>query len=89
MKDLEEAIQTARQAVESTPADHPDRAAWLNNLGNKLESRYERTGEMKDLEEAIQTARQAVESTPADHPDRAAWLNNLGNKLAGMSGRER
>ena len=36
MKDLEEAIQTARQAVESTPADHPDQAAWLNNLGNKL-----------------------------------------------------
>ena len=81
MKDLEEAIQTARQAVESTPADHPDQAGRLNNLGNKLESRYERTGEMKDLEEAIQTARQAVESTPADHPDQAGWLNNLGNKL--------
>ena len=38
MKDLEEAIQTARQAVESTPADHPDQAGRLNNLGNKLES---------------------------------------------------
>jgi hypothetical protein len=38
MKNLEEAIQTALQAVESTPADHPDRATCLNNLGNTLES---------------------------------------------------
>ncbi|SPJ84208.1 uncharacterized protein FTOL_10725 [Fusarium torulosum] len=52
MKDLEEAIETARQAVKSTPDDHPDLAAMLNNLGTKLESRYERMGEMKDLEEA-------------------------------------
>ncbi|KAH7191136.1 CHAT domain-containing protein [Fusarium oxysporum] len=61
--------------------DHPNRAAWLNNLGNKLERRYERTGEMADLEEAIRTARQAVDSAPDDYPNRAAWLNNLGNKL--------
>jgi hypothetical protein len=84
IKDLE-AIQTARKAVESIPADHPDRAAclndfgeqtgeikdtqsrppggidtsrphratWLNNLGDHLESRYKRTGEMNDLEEAL------------------------------------
>ncbi|KAN0076282.1 CHAT domain containing protein [Elaphomyces granulatus] len=58
IKDLEEAIQMARQAR-------------LDNLGNQLRLRYERTGEMKDLEEAIQTTRQAVESTPADHPNRA------------------
>ena len=44
MKDLEEAIQTTRQA---TSVDHPD------HLGNELGHRYERTGEMKDLEEAI------------------------------------
>ncbi|KAH7109907.1 hypothetical protein B0J13DRAFT_293914 [Dactylonectria estremocensis] len=49
---LEEAIHTARQAVESTPDDHPDRAGRLNNLGNKFESWYEWTGEMKGLEEA-------------------------------------
>ncbi|KAN0078521.1 CHAT domain containing protein [Elaphomyces granulatus] len=77
----EEAIQTARQAVESTPADHPDRAARLNNLGNMLRRQYERTGDVKDLEEAIQTARQAVESMPADHPDRTAFLDILGNQL--------
>ncbi|RKK76947.1 hypothetical protein BFJ68_g18006 [Fusarium oxysporum] len=78
MKDLEEAIKTARQAVKSTPDDHPNLAGRLNNLGNEFGLRYKRTGEMKDLEEAIKTARQAVKSTPDDHPDLAGRLNNLG-----------
>ncbi len=72
----------AREAVQSTPRDHPDRAGCLSNLGTKLlQSRFERTGEMANLEEAIETAREAVQSTPHDHPDRAARLNNLGIKL--------
>lgn len=35
MADLE-AITSARQAVDSTPKDHSDRAGRLNSLGNKL-----------------------------------------------------
>ncbi|KAH6874579.1 CHAT domain-containing protein [Thelonectria olida] len=76
MADLEEAID-----------NHPNRAAYLNNLGTKLESRYERTGEMADLEEAISIARQAVDSTPDNHPDRAGWLNSLGTFLGRRYGR--
>jgi hypothetical protein len=57
MKDLEEAIDTARQAVQSTLPDHPNLAGCLNSLGSWLRSRFERSGEMKDLEEAIDTAR--------------------------------
>jgi hypothetical protein len=53
----------------------------LNNLVNKLESRYKRTGKIEDLKEAIQVARQAVNITPEDHPDLAGRLNNLGTKL--------
>jgi hypothetical protein len=30
--DLEEAIQAARKAVESTPDDHPSLAGWLTNV---------------------------------------------------------
>ncbi|KAI0812990.1 TPR domain-containing protein [Xylaria sp. FL0064] len=81
MADLEEAIQVARQAVETTPEDHLDRATWLNNLGIRLSDRYSRTGAIADLEESIQVARQAVETTPEDHPDRAIRLNNLGSSL--------
>lgn len=36
MEDLEEAIQTARRAVEVTPPNHPNMVGRLNNLGNKL-----------------------------------------------------
>ncbi|KAL2195348.1 CHAT domain-containing protein [Corynascus similis CBS 632.67] len=53
MADLEEAIEMARQAVESTPHDHPGRAACLHNLGIRLESRYKRTGDMAYLEEVL------------------------------------
>ncbi|SPJ80269.1 uncharacterized protein FTOL_08661 [Fusarium torulosum] len=81
MKDLEESIKAARQAIELTPDDHPDLAGWLSNLGNQLCHRYEQTGETKDLEEAIEIARQAVELTPDDHLDLAGRLNNLGNQL--------
>ncbi|KAH0556259.1 hypothetical protein GP486_005813 [Trichoglossum hirsutum] len=59
MEDLEEAIRVAQQAVDATPEDHPDLAAWLNALGNKLRRRYERTGKMEDLKEAIQVTQQA------------------------------
>ncbi|KAL2174178.1 uncharacterized protein P884DRAFT_315271 [Thermothelomyces heterothallicus CBS 202.75] len=52
MTDLEEAIGIARQAVDATPHDHPDRAALLRNLGNKLVRRCRRTSKMADLEEA-------------------------------------
>lgn len=30
----------------ATPDDHPDLAAALNNLGNRLESQFERTGRL-------------------------------------------
>ena len=59
MGDLEEAIRLARQAVQVTPDDHPDPAAYLTNLGNKLKSRYGRTEAADDLEEAIQVSEHA------------------------------
>lgn len=52
MDDLKEAIRIARQAVDAFPQDHRDRAACLNNLGNRLRDRYWRTGSIADLEQA-------------------------------------
>jgi len=46
MVDPEEAFVVARQAVDTTLDDHPDRAAYLNSLGTELENRYQRTGAM-------------------------------------------
>jgi len=50
MADLEKAIGVA---VDCTPKDHPDRAARLYNLGNRLKVRYERTGEEVDLQKGL------------------------------------
>lgn len=55
----EEAIGVARQAVAATPDDRPDRAGKLNDLGNKLGHRYERTGAMADLDNASLCLQQA------------------------------
>ncbi|KAK4097643.1 hypothetical protein N658DRAFT_269779 [Parathielavia hyrcaniae] len=71
----------ADKVADTTPQDHPDRAALLNNLGNCLGTRFERTGSMDDLNRAVDVADKAVDATPQDHPDRAALLTNLGNRL--------
>ncbi|KAH8782658.1 TPR domain-containing protein [Diaporthe sp. PMI_573] len=63
--DLEEAITIARQAVEATPKDHPDRAGRLNNLGIRLGDRYTRTGAAADLEEAKKHYRTALNAKEA------------------------
>jgi tetratricopeptide (TPR) repeat protein len=81
LADLEEAIQLGRQAIEATPEDHPDGAAYLDSLGNRLIEKYTTTGAAADLEEAIQLGRQAIEATPEDHPDRAVYLDSLRNRL--------
>jgi hypothetical protein len=65
----------------ATPADHPDRAGRLSNLGAALLTRFERTGGTADLDAAITDFRDAVQATPADHPRRPAFLSNLGNAL--------
>jgi tetratricopeptide (TPR) repeat protein len=78
-----------RRAVDITPVDHPDLAAYLPNLGNQLQRRFERTGRIKNLEEAIQVSRRAVDTTPVDHPNLAVCLNNLGNQLQSQFERTR
>ncbi|MFD4604366.1 CHAT domain-containing protein, partial [Streptomyces sp. NPDC058464] len=71
----------------TTPADHPERAGRLSNLGAALLARFERTGALEDLDTAITVGQQAVATTPADHPERAGRLTNLGNALQTRSER--
>ena len=81
MDDLDLAIITNEQAIASTPDDHPDHGAILNNLGRALLRRFESAGSIDDLARAITTNEQIVASTPDDHPNRAMYLNNLGGSL--------
>jgi hypothetical protein len=71
----------AQEVVNITSQDHPDLAGRLSTLGNKHQSRFERTGRMKDLEESIRRAQEAVDIIPQDHPNMPAILVNLGIKL--------
>ncbi|OQV09889.1 CHAT domain-containing protein [Cladophialophora immunda] len=75
------AIKRAEEAIRVTPPGHPDLAGRLNNLSNKLESRYERVGNMADLETAISKAEEVVRVTPPGYHGLAGRLNNLGTKL--------
>jgi uncharacterized protein with von Willebrand factor type A (vWA) domain len=67
--------------VNITSQDHSNLAGRLNNLGNKLQSRFERTDRMEDLKEFICQAQEVVNITPQDHSDLADSLSNLGSKL--------
>ncbi|KAF7502925.1 hypothetical protein GJ744_004801 [Endocarpon pusillum] len=78
MTDLKIAIQRYHEALDATPADHPDRANRLGGLGVGYRDRYQRTEAMTDLEMAIQQYQEALDTTPADHPDRAGRLQDLG-----------
>jgi tetratricopeptide (TPR) repeat protein len=81
IEDLEQAIQKEKHAVAETSGEDENFARRLNNLGNMLGRRYERTRNVGDLEEAIHVNRQAVDITPDNYPALAAMLSNLGNRL--------
>jgi hypothetical protein len=81
LDDLDWATSTNEQAVASTPDNHLNRGLHLDNLGNALESRFERTGSMDDLNQSISTREQAVACTPDNYPTRVIHLKNLGNAL--------
>jgi len=74
-------VQAAREAVDATPAAHPERAAYLSNFAKALLLAAERTGDRAALGEAVEAARAAVRATPQGDPGRAAYLSNLSNGL--------
>ena len=46
------------------PPGQADRAGLLNNLGNVLRTRFERTGRVEDLDRAVEVGEEAVDATP-------------------------
>lgn len=68
--DLETAIQRFQEALDATPADHPDRAGRLNNLEIEYDDRFKRIGAMTDLETTIQRYQEALDQSSAPVIDR-------------------
>ncbi|KAL4962589.1 CHAT domain-containing protein [Aspergillus stella-maris] len=61
MAALEESIQLGQEVIKITPEDRPDRAKYLNNLGNRFKDQYSRTGAIADLEKAILYAKSVLQ----------------------------
>jgi CHAT domain len=80
IRDLDEAVDTARKAVAITPSNHPNRPMYLSNLGAVLSSRFERVGKAVDLDEKIDVGRAAVRSS-RKHPNWPLYLANLSQGL--------
>jgi RNA polymerase sigma factor (sigma-70 family) len=80
-RDLEEAIQIARRAVEIASGGSGEEAAALSNLGAALLRRSERTGQSADLDEATEVLRRAVSVAPSSGPQRDAVISSLGDAL--------
>ncbi|MFE0135762.1 CHAT domain-containing protein [Streptomyces sp. NPDC059037] len=70
-----------RHLLTGVPADSPERAGWLCNLGVALRVRFQRTGAQADLDEAVHLGREAVDTALAEHPERAKWLTNCAATL--------
>lgn len=48
--DLEDAINYSKFAIEMIEIPCDGRPAWISTLGDNLETRFERNGDMADLE---------------------------------------
>ena len=76
-----EAVAVLTEALSLTPAQHPERARRLDNLGMAYRFRHQITRNPGDLAQAALAYRQAVLTRDADDPDRAHSLAGLGTAL--------
>jgi hypothetical protein len=72
---VDQAIAIGQEAVDATPAGHPDRPGMLSNLGLALGARFERTGQQADVDQEITFFREAADATPVGHPERPGRLS--------------
>ncbi|CCA77822.1 hypothetical protein PIIN_10246, partial [Serendipita indica DSM 11827] len=81
LADIRDAVSSNRLAVSLTPEGHQEKPRFLNNLGNALQTRFDRFSNLADLEDAISSNRLAVSLTPDEHPDKPTCLKTLGSAL--------
>ncbi|NUW40068.1 CHAT domain-containing protein [Nonomuraea rhodomycinica] len=60
LEQLDEALETLRNALEHVPERHPERAEWLSALGDGLSMRFDHIGKMEDIAESLTVHRTAV-----------------------------
>lgn len=70
MADLDTAFQHYQEALDRTPADHPERAGRLQYLGAGHHDRYQATGAMAEFDTAIQQFQEALDHSTSPAKDR-------------------
>lgn len=87
MKDLELAVESSRNSMQSTGRSHPALGHRSMNLSAVLRERFESFGAIEDIDEAIVLARLAVDSVLTRGPLRAARLSALTTTLQSRYGK--
>jgi hypothetical protein len=84
MADLDTAIQRYEEALERTPADHPEWAGRFGTLGGGYHTRYQATGVIADLDTTIQRYQEALNHSPSLVNYRLTLDRNLLELLANI-----
>ncbi|MEV7045346.1 CHAT domain-containing protein [Amycolatopsis sp. NPDC051061] len=77
----DESLGLLREAVETAPPHHPERAMLLTELAAAVRPRLRQDGEPGSLDEAIALHREAVHHTAAEDPRRGSRLAQLADLL--------
>ncbi|KAJ7237411.1 aromatic di-alanine and tetratricopeptide repeat-containing protein [Mycena rebaudengoi] len=80
-KDIGDALQLYREALDLCISPHPDHSMFLYHLARALETQYEQNGDLDDINEAIQLQRESLELRPSPHPNRIESLGHLGSAI--------
>lgn len=86
MRDIEEAIQLYREALDLMPYMHPLRYHYLNSLSRFLYTRYEHTRGEEHKDEALDFHTQALESLAPGEPNPNPSLEMLARAVASGTG---
>ncbi|KAI7779234.1 hypothetical protein LA080_001082 [Diaporthe eres] len=86
-RDLDQAIELQRTAVDQTPEGHPEGADRAGYLGLRLAKRADNIGSTQDIACSVDAIRASVKALPKDHAARPRLLMGLGSSLHSLSRR--
>lgn len=78
---INEAVELAQHAADSTPSADDNLAAYLTTLGAMHQHRYKATGDKSSLDDAVTTARRAVEVSREDDENQDLYVRNVAAAL--------
>ena len=81
LRDLDEAIDAFRQAVDTLAPPSPGWRRLLSRLGGSLRNRYKASGSLADLEEAIAVHRRVIEEESPGSAERPLYFHALSEVL--------